>query len=128
MAKKKSVLIEYVTEEEHAEQSKQDADTGGRSHSLDEWADRMADLAQANPSHLRVPRNANFSRANIVQAFTDAFEIIGGVPRLALWAHENETDFYKLYGKLLPSQSAQLVGEESQTVIRHVLPRGELDK
>lgn len=37
------------------------------------------------------------------QAFQQAFEMIGGVPRLALWADQNPTKFYTLYSKLVPS-------------------------
>lgn len=34
----------------------------------------------------------------------DCFEEIGGLPGFAAWARKNRTDFYKLYGKLLPIQ------------------------
>lgn len=37
------------------------------------------------------------------KAFQQAFEMIGGVPRLALWADQNPTKFYTLYSKLVPS-------------------------
>jgi hypothetical protein len=37
------------------------------------------------------------------RAFQQAFEMIGGVPRLALWADQNPTKFYSLYSKLVPS-------------------------
>jgi hypothetical protein len=37
------------------------------------------------------------------QAFQQAFELIGGVPRLAHWAHQNPGKFYPLYSRLVPS-------------------------
>lgn len=37
------------------------------------------------------------------RAFQQAFEMIGGVPRLALWADQNPTKFYALYSKLVPA-------------------------
>ncbi len=37
------------------------------------------------------------------KAFQQAFEMIGGVPRLALWADQNPTKFYTLYSKLVPA-------------------------
>jgi len=37
------------------------------------------------------------------KAFQQAFDMIGGVPRLALWADQNPTKFYTLYSKLVPS-------------------------
>lgn len=55
-----------------------------------------------------IPKGFNLERANItpqevVARFHLAFELIGGVERFSLWANENPTDFYKIYGKLLPS-------------------------
>jgi hypothetical protein len=37
------------------------------------------------------------------KAFQQAFDMIGGVPRLALWADQNPTKFYALYSKLVPA-------------------------
>lgn len=36
-------------------------------------------------------------------AFQSAFDLIGGVPRLALWADKNPSAFFALYSKLIPS-------------------------
>ena len=36
-------------------------------------------------------------------AFQTAFDLIGGIPRLALWADKNPTAFYGLFSKLIPS-------------------------
>ena len=36
-------------------------------------------------------------------AFQQAFELIGGVPRLALWADKNPSAFFALYSKMIPS-------------------------
>ena len=38
------------------------------------------------------------------EAFQRAFDEVGGVRDLATWAKENRTEFYKLYGKLIPIQ------------------------
>lgn len=45
---------------------------------------------------------------NVREQFQHAFEMIGGIPRLALWAHQNPDKFYTLYSKLIP---AQVTGE-----------------
>jgi hypothetical protein len=37
------------------------------------------------------------------KAFQQAFDMIGGVPRLALWADLNPSKFYALYSKLVPA-------------------------
>lgn len=36
------------------------------------------------------------------EAFQLAFEGLGGVPNLMKWAQANSTEFYKLYGRLIP--------------------------
>lgn len=46
-----------------------------------------------------VPNKAN---AQAREAFQLAFEGLGGVPNLIAWAQKNSTDFYKLYGRLIP--------------------------
>lgn len=48
-------------------------------------------------------RRAMPSRASIVEQFQSTFEMIGGIPRLALWADENPKEFFALYAKLLPA-------------------------
>jgi hypothetical protein len=35
------------------------------------------------------------------KAFQSAFELIGGIPRLALWAHQNPDKFFPLYARFL---------------------------
>lgn len=40
----------------------------------------------------------------IAHAYQDAFELIGGVPRLALFAHSDPEAFYKLHARLIPSE------------------------
>jgi len=79
-------------------------------------------------TRLRVPRSADLSRKEVIHAFTDAFELIGGVPRLALWGHDNPTEFFKLYARLLPSQASSALGETTEMTIKHVLPRTALDQ
>jgi hypothetical protein len=49
----------------------------------------------------RLPND--FSKKSVVQQFDAVFEMIGGIPRLALWADHNPTQFYALYSKLIPA-------------------------
>lgn len=49
----------------------------------------------------RMPKELKGQKA--ADAFQSAFDLIGGVPRLALWADKNPTAFYSLYSKLIPS-------------------------
>ena len=92
-----------------------------------DWAETMEALATPG-KRLAVPRTKDFSRKQVVEAFATAFELVGGIPRLALWAHHNESDFYKLYARLLPSQASSALGESNELIIKHVLPRGPLDE
>ena len=84
--------------------------------------------ALADNKTVRVPRNPHFTRKDAVQSFQSAFELIGGVPRLAMWAHENTTDFYKLYSRLLPSQASSALGESNTMRIEMAVKPGPLDE
>ena len=61
-------------------------------------------------------------RSDVVQAFHTAFQQIGGVARLALWADSNPGEFYKIYGRLLPSQASAELGDDPVITIQHALP------
>jgi hypothetical protein len=52
-------------------------------------------LGDALPPVLRTSKAA--------KAFEQAFELIGGVPRLALWADRNPSKFYAMFSKMIPS-------------------------
>ena len=50
-----------------------------------------------------------YSRKQIEQAFLETFELVGGVSRLASWAHEDENykDFLKLLMVMAPKETLQ---------------------
>jgi hypothetical protein len=51
------------------------------------------------------PQLPNYVKTrNVREQFQHAFELIGGIPRMALWAHHNPDKFYALYSKLIPAQ------------------------
>jgi hypothetical protein len=77
---------------------------------------------------IRIPKNPHFTRKDVVQAFQTAFELVGGVPRLAIWANENYTDFVKLYARLLPSQASSSLGESNVLRIEMAIKPGALDE
>lgn len=54
----------------------------------------------------RAAGTPNKTTASIKGAFVEAFELLGGVPSLALWAQENQTEFYKLAARLIPTEVA----------------------
>lgn len=77
---------------------------------------------------VRIPKNTHFTRKDVVNAFQSAFDLIGGVPRLALWGNANETEFYKLYARLLPSQASSALGESNTLRIEMAVRPGPLDE
>lgn len=44
----------------------------------------------------------NKTTKSVKEAITEAFEKRGGVTKLIAWADDNETEFYKLWGRLIP--------------------------
>jgi len=44
----------------------------------------------------------SFKAPSAKVAFNDAFELVGGIPRLALWADKNYGSFLSLFSKTLP--------------------------
>ncbi len=85
------------------------------------------DVLDAMPDLPRVKRGRDgFNRMDVVNAFQDAFTIIGGTTRLALWANANPDKFYPLYAKLVPATSYQF-GETTVRQIAHALPPSALD-
>ena len=51
--------------------------------------------------------------ANVKAALEEAFVKRGGVPALLAWAEKEPTEFYRLWGKLLPlSIKADIKGEQ----------------
>tara|TARA_R110000737_G_scaffold144905_1_gene175036 strand:- start:564 stop:932 length:369 start_codon:yes stop_codon:yes gene_type:complete len=120
----KQLPAEFLTQEEFAalpdEQETNDIVTT-------DWEAVLEKISQPG-TRLAIPTNKDFNRKDVVKAFSNAFELIGGVPRLALWAHSNEGDFFKLYSRLLPSQASSALGESNEMIVRHVLPKGPLDE
>ena len=92
------------------------------------WEETMATLANANTTRITVPRNKSLNRQHVVGAFQDAFELIGGATRLAIWADTHPSEFYRLYAKLLPSQANNTNEQTGEVKVLHVLPPGPLDK
>lgn len=56
------------------------------------------------------------------EAFQTAFDIIGGVPRLALWADRNPDKFYPLVARMIPQTVAPVLAELPQTGQKAAFP------
>lgn len=57
----------------------------------------------------KLPKALRSAKAS--QAMQSAFEMIGGVPRLMLWADKNPDKFYQLYARMIPQTIAPVVAE-----------------
>lgn len=53
------------------------------------------------------------SRKEVEQTFLETFDLVGGVPRLAVWANNpaNYGEFLKLYAKMIPKEVAEEAGQ-----------------
>lgn len=53
------------------------------------------------------------TRKEVEQCFLETFELVGGVPRLAMWANNpaNYGEFLKLYAKMIPKEVAEEAGQ-----------------
>lgn len=86
----------------------------------------LKDLSDGSP-RLEKQAAREFQRKEVALAFNDAFRLIGGVQRLAIWAHENPTEFFKLYGRMLPTGAQVDINASGEIIFKHVLPPSKLD-
>ena len=52
----------------------------------------------------RKPGSVNKTTAAVKEALMTAFDDIGGIDALAVWAKENQDKFYPIWAKLLPQE------------------------
>lgn len=67
----------------------------------------MEALLQRGLTAARLPKALRTQKA--AEAMQTAFDIIGGVPRLALWADKNPDKFYPLFARMIPQTVAPVV-------------------
>lgn len=90
--------------------------------------DKTFEIIESQNSIPRTKRRKDgFNRMDVVNAFQNAFHMMGGVPRLALWANQNPDKFYPLYARLMPSTSINISTEGNKLVIEHAVPASPLD-
>lgn len=69
------------------------------------------------------PPKKKFDREKFLSAMDEAFTVIGGVPRMALWADRNLTEFYKLMGKTIPqAQMLDIMGKMTHQILPALPP------
>lgn len=124
-------VVEFIPAEAYQEEAAEDTERVYKDDQpYSEIADECRELSTLatsgnGVSRISVPRE--LKRQRVVNAFQDAFELIGGVPRLAHWADQSPSAFYKLYARLLPTTAQQQLEHSGEILVKHVLPRGPLD-
>jgi hypothetical protein len=76
-----------------------------------------------------IPADYVFKRRDrkfVEDVFQATFDLFGGLPRLTKWAHENPTEFVKLYARLLPEAQKAETGPAVVNIINS-LPPSPLD-
>lgn len=84
----------------------------------------LIEIEQKSKELVRDPKKSQ--KARVSEGLQDAFDLIGGVPRLALWANspENQGEFYKLWAR--NGQTIDMV-HSGEVIIRPALPLSPLD-
>lgn len=65
----------------------------------------------------RVKGTPNALSSGVKSNIIGVFDKIGGRDAMAAWAQENQTEFYKLYGRLLPTEVTGEGGGALQVLI-----------
>lgn len=95
---------------------------------MNDEPDKTFEVIDAQTKIPRAKRKTDgFNRMDVVTAFNNAFQMMGGVPRLALWANQNPDKFYPLYARLMPSTSLTINTEGNRLIIEHATPTTPLD-
>lgn len=73
-------------------------------------------------------RARKITRKEVQDAFLETFELVGGIPRLALWANNpaNYGEFLKLYAKMIPKEVAEDAGQS--IIYESGMPRSALNR
>ena len=96
-----------------------------------DWEERIQSARESSSNMLRLraarsSRNAT-ARQQVVSNIVDTFELIGGVGRMAEWANDYPTEFYKMYVKLAPKEAKEVVDNEMKLIVAPALAPTGLD-
>ena len=94
----------------------------------DELSPFLSDPAKVAGSMNRIPKK-QAQKQRLIQAMAEAFEIVGGVPRLALYADKNYGEFLKIIGKQIPVLVQNSIGIQANgpVTIVSAIPASTLD-
>lgn len=94
----------------------------------DQLSPFLSDPAKVGSNFNRIPKK-QAQKQRLIQAMAETFEIVGGVPRLALWADKNYGEFMKLVGKQIPVLVQNSIGIQANgpVTIVSAIPPSSLD-
>lgn len=69
---------------------------------------RLGDIEkQQSKAAKHSPKTITAARENL----TLAFDLMGGVPALVAWGRQNQTEFYRLWARLIPKESVEVTAQ-----------------
>lgn len=71
----------------------------------------------------RAKGTPNKVTASVKAALVEAFDLMGGVESLVEWGKKNRTEFYKLWGRLVPVEVKNADGESFEVTVTEVVVR-----
>ena len=93
------------------------------------WERKLNELAaEESTSQIRLPaklQGRKVHREEVANAFLTSFELVGGTPRLALWADANYGEFVKIFGRLLPKET--FTTHDGEVKLVHAVAPSPLD-
>jgi len=78
-------------------------------------------MAKGQKTGGRQKGSVNKTTSAIKEALEQAFQDIGGVAALSNWGRDNQTEFYKLWAKLLPQEVNAKLSDPDGAPLRFTL-------
>ena len=78
-------------------------------------------MAKGTKTGGRKPGSVNKTTSAVKEALEQAFHGLGGVESLRDWGKENQTEFYKLWVKLLPQEVQAKLSDADGAPLRFTL-------
>ena len=89
-------------------------------------SDEYKEIERKRKNIQKRPKSKKSQVSRVTESLNETYELIGGVPRMAIWANEptNQSDFYKLWART--GQKTELM-HSGKVIIRPALPKSALD-
>jgi hypothetical protein len=93
-----------------------------------EFYESLSPIAQTSKQYNKLPKKSE-RKTRFLDGLAEAFELCGGVPRLASWADNNYGAFVKAFGRTLPATASQIsIHSKGPIQIVSAIPPSALDE